>query len=55
MVDSSFSQEIPYFCNEANNHEKKWQKKKKKGEKQTTFFQERNNLEQNIVICATGL
>ena len=37
MGDSRFCQEIPNFCNEVNNHEKKWQKKKK-GEKQTTFF-----------------
>ena len=56
MGDSSICQEIPNFCNEANNQEKKVAKEEEEEERWETndFFQERNNLEQNIVICATG-
>ena len=55
MGDSSICQEIPNFCNEANNQEKKVAKEEEEERWETNdFFQERNNLEQNIVICATG-
>ena len=54
MGDSRFCQEIPNFCNEANNHGKKVAKEEEERWETNDFFQERNNLEQNIVICATG-
>ena len=52
MVDSNFCQKS------LGQGEQSWKKEVAKEEEErwetNDFFQERNNLEQNIVICATG-